>query len=1040
MNVSRPFIERPIGTGLMALGLMLLGLVAYFHLPIASLPNVEIPTIAVTATQPGADAETMAATVAAPLERRLGEIAGVTDMTSRSSTGSTRIIIQFDLQRDIEGAARDVQAALNAAAADLPGELPTLPQFRKFNPNAIPVLVLAMTSRTVRPAALYDVADTVVAQRIMQVKGVADVTLSGAEQPAIRVRVNPFQLASIGISAEQIRQAIASANANAPVGILNGERQAVAVAVNDQLRSVNDYREIVLRTSSGNPVRLADIALIEEGTRNTRSVATFNGEPAVLVQVMRDARANVIETVDAVQALIPDIKRWVPEGVDFHVVTDRTATIRASVSEMQTALALSIALVMLVVLAFLRRTAPTVAAGVTVPLSLAATVALMWVFGFTLDNISLMALAVSVGFIVDDAIVMIENIFRHLEDGATPMQAALEGSRQIGFTILAISISLVAAFIPLLFMGGVPGRLVRAFSVTLVFAIVASTIISLSVTAMIAAHFVKAPPSSSATWADRVMERMLGGMIRWYRRSLALTLQHNGLMLLTVVLVLLATIYLYVKIPKGFFPEDDTGQINAWVEVAPGTSFAAMVEMHKRAVEIARRDPAVAGVAYSAGSAGGWWSSVNNGSITISLKPRAERNNISTLVVADRMRREMEKLPGINAWVSAAREIRTGGRQSNSDFQWTIWGSDIAELYAQAPRVEAAIRAVPGVISVWADRAAGGLQANVVIDRAAASRLGVSVQDIGAALNNSFSQRQISVIYSARNQYRVVLEVEPQFQQDPSDLSNVFVTARSGAQVPLAAVTRFERTSAPLSVNHQGQFPSVTFSYGVPPGLAADEMHTRVAAAIGALKLPDSIRANQAGDLKSFSQSANSQPLLILLALIAVYIVLGVLYESLLHPLTIISTLPSAGLGALLALMATGMELSIVAFIAIILLIGIVKKNGIMMVDFALDAERNRGLSAEAAILEASIERFRPILMTTLAATLGALPLAFGSGPGSELRRPLGVAIIGGLVVSQFLTLYSTPSIYVLLDKLAKRVKRLRRGAPKDQALGAPAE
>ena len=1020
MNVSQPFIIRPIGTALMALGLMLIGLVAYFHLAVASLPNVEIPTITVTASQPGADAETVAATLAAPLERRLGEIAGVTEMTSRSSTGSTRIMIQFDLRRDIEGAARDVQAAINGAAVDLPGDLPTMPVFRKFNPNSIPVLVLAMTSRTMRPVALYDAADTVVAQRIMQVRGVADVTLSGAEQPAIRVRLNPMRLASMGISADQIRQTIASANANAPVGILNGERQAVAVAVNDQLRTAEDYRDLVIRTKDGNPIRLGDIALIEQGTRNSRSMATFNGEPAVLLQITRDSRANVIETVDAVKALIPEIKRWVPEGIDFHVVTDRTSTIRSSVGEMQLALTLSIALVMLVVLAFLRRVAPTIAAGITVPLSLAATLALMWLFGFTLDNLSLMALAVSVGFIVDDAIVMIENIFRHLERGATPMQAALQGSREIGFTILAISLALVAAFVPLLFMDGVPGRLVRAFAVTLTFAILASTVISLSVTAMIAAYFVKAPPSPDATRADRIMEAMLGSTMRGYGRTLAVTLKHTALMLLTIVLVLMLTIYLYVNTPKGFFPEDDTGQVNAWLEVSPGSSFAQVVEIQSRAAEIARRDPAVAGVGYTTGTG-------INGQLIISLKSRPERNNISTIVVADRLRREMEKVPGLGAWVSAAREVRTGGRQSNSDFQWTLWSSDVAELYASVPRVEAALRAVPGINGVSTDRMTGGLQANIVIDRAAASRFGVSVQDIGSTLNNAFSQRQISIMYGPRNQYRVVLEVEPQFQRDPSDLSSVFVTARGGAQVPLSAVTRFDRSFAPLTVNHQGQFPAVTFSYGVPPGFPAEEAHRLVSAAIAALRLPDVIRANQAGDLKAFSQSTSSQPLLILTAIVAVYIVLGVLYESLLHPLTIISTLPSAGLGALLALNVTGMELSIVAFIAIILLIGIVMKNGIMMVDFALSAERERGASALEAIMEASVERFRPILMTTLASMLGALPLAFGSGPGSELRRPLGVAIIGGLLVSQILTLYTTPAIYVLLDRAKRWVGRRRR-------------
>ncbi|MGE0629421.1 MAG: efflux RND transporter permease subunit [Hyphomicrobiaceae bacterium] len=1031
MNFSAPFISRPIGTALLAAGLLLVGIVAWLNLPVASLPSVELPTIRVSASRPGADPSTMAATIAAPLERRLGAIPGVTELTSVNSLGSTGITVQFDLSRDIVGAARDVQAALNGAVADLPGDLPTLPQFRKMNPAAAPILILAMTSDTVKPSEIYDAADTVVAQRIMQVEGVADVSVNGAEQPAVRVRVNPLKLAAMGLSLDRIRSTIAEANANAPVGIMQGERQAVAIAVNDQLRTPEDYRNLVIRTASGQPVRLGDVASVDESTRNTRSIATYNGRPAVLLVITKEATGNVIETVDRVLDLIPEIKRWIPEGINVEVLSDRTGTIRASVADMEHTLVIAIALVMLVVFAFLRRLAPTMAAGITVPLSLAGTAAAMWAAGFSIDNLSLMALAVSVGFVVDDAIVMIENVFRNLEEGKSPMRAALDGARQIGFTIISISVSLLAAFIPLFFMDGIFGRFLSEFSLTLAFAIISSTIVSLSVTAMICAHFIKRPPSADETLFDRVMERSLSGIVRAYARTLSVTLRHNGLMLVVMLLTVGLTVALFVKSPKGFIPQDDTGLMFGGMRASPEISFDSMVALQQQAVDIVRSDPAVAGVGASVG--GGRSSTVNRGRMFISLKPRAERGGISTQDVASRLRRRLARIEGLRVFVSPARDIRAGGRQSDSDYQITLWGTDIDQIQDWVPKVSDAIRSVPGVTDVSTDREQGGLEARVSINRQEAARLGVSSQDISTALNNAFAQRQISVIYQPRNQYRVVMEVEPRFSRDPGDLQHIYVTSHDGAQVPLAAVTRIERTNSPLVINHQGQFPAVTVSYSLEPNAKLDEATTQIMQAIAELHPPNGLHIDPAGDLKAFQAQSGSQALLIIAALIAVYIVLGVLYESLAHPLTIISTLPSAGLGALIALQFAGMEVSVIALIGIVLLIGIVKKNGIMMVDFALEGERKRGLSSERAIYEACIARFRPILMTTLAAALGALPLALGTGPGSELRRPLGVAIIGGMLVSQLLTLYTTPAVYILLDRLHRRISGKRKPA-------APAE
>jgi len=1023
MNFSGPFIRRPIGTTLIAVGLFLIGVVAYTFLPVASLPSVELPTIHVSASRPGADPNVMAATVAAPLERRLGEIAGVTELTSTSSLGSSSITVQFDLSRSIEGAARDVQAALNAALSDLPGDMPTLPTFRKMNPAAAPILILALTSKTMQPSDIYDAADSVIAQRLSQVEGVADVTVAGSEQPAVRVRVDPTRLAAMGVSMEDVRTAITNANAAGPLGSFDGDGRATTIGINDQLKSAAEYDPLVVKTVDGTVIRLSSIASIRPSVRNSRSAGWFNRDPSVLLIITKQANANVIETVNRIYALLPELKQWVPAGLDVSVLNDRTQTIRASVQDMQLTIGATIVLVMMVVFLFLRRAAPTIAAGVTVPLSLAGTCAAMWAAGFSINNLSLMALAVSVGFVVDDAIVMIENAFRYLERGVSPVRAAMTGAKQIGFTVVSISVSLIAAFIPLLFMGGIVGRLFREFSVTLAFAIGVSTFVSLSVTPMICAYFVRQPPSKTATWLDRRVEAVLARMILFYDRTLSFVIQQRPLTLIVFVATIALTVGLYYKVPKGYFPQDDSGLIFGGTQASTDISYEAMLKLQQQAMDIVLADPAVAGLGSSVGSGGGpGGSSINRGRLFISLKPLEERGYASTQQVVNRLRGRLGNIPGIRVFMFPAQELRAGGRQSDSQYQFTLWSADIDALQAWVPRVVERVKQVPGLVDINTDREQGGLQANVSIDRPAAARLGVRIQDIDNALNDAFSQRQISTIYRTRNQYRVILEVDRPFSRDPNDLSQIYLPGNNGAQVPLSAVAKVERGIAPLVVNHQGQFPSTTITYNLSPGATLEAATASISQAVAEMHLPDTIRTDFAGDIQQFKQSAGAQPLLLLAALIAVYIVLGVLYESPAHPLTIISTLPSAGLGALLALQVSGTELTVIAFIGIILLIGIVKKNGIMMVDFALEGERRRGLSSERAIHEACLERFRPILMTTLAALLGAVPLVIAAGPGSELRRPLGITIIGGLIVSQVLTLYTTPVIYLMLDKLHRKL------------------
>ena len=1026
MGFSELFIRRPIGTTLIAIGIFLVGAVAYVHLPVASLPSVEFPMVRVSASRPGADPATMAATVAAPLERQLGSIAGVNEITSQSSLGTSQITVQFDLSRGADNAARDVQAALNAAAIDLPSDLPTLPTFRKANPAAAPVLILALTSDTLTPSDLYDAADTVIAQRIAQVEGVADVNVSGAEQPAIRVRLEPNRLAAMGLSLDDVRNAIVNANVQSPLGSFEGTARQMTIGANDQLSDPEGYKRVVVRSRGGTIVRLGDIAVVERGTRNSRAAGWYNGKPAVILMITKQPDANVVQTVDRVKALLPDLSRWIPPGIDVQIMNDRTKTIRASIDDMQWTLAATISLVMLVVFLFLRRVTPTLAAGVTVPLSLAGTFAAMWVAGFTLDNLSLMAITISVGFVVDDAIVMIENVHKNLEAGMGRLDAAIAGARQIGFTVMAISLSLLAAFIPLFFMPGIIGRFFREFSLTLAFAIVVSTFTSLTVAPMIVARF---PQRGGQTRFDRAAEAVLTALTRFYAATLGAALRHRWLMLLVTLATVALTVQMFRAIPKGYFPQDDTGLIMAMTEASPDISFPAMAELQRRASAIVLHDPSVFGATSSAGSSG-WSGSVNQGRLFISLKPG--ENSARTI---QRLRQRLAQLAGLRVFMFPMQDIRAGGRQGKGAYQFTLWDPDLPELETWLPRVLAGMRAIKGLQDVATDREQGGLQANVEIDRPSAARLGVRMQDVDDALNDAFSQRQISTIYTQRNQYRVVLEVGPERSRDPSDLTKIYVPGKGDAEVPLSAIAKVVRGTAPLVINHQGQFPSATITFNLAPGTTIGPATSAVLDAVNEMHLPDTLHAEFAGDAKDFAAGSSSQGLLIVAALAAVYIILGVLYESLAHPLTIISTLPSAGLGALLALEVTGQDLTIIALIGLILLIGLVKKNGIMLVDFALEAQA-RGATPAEAVLEAAVERFRPILMTTLAALLGAVPLAIATGVGSEIRRPLGITIIGGLIVSQLLTLYTTPAIYLLLSRLHGRTAKARAAPP---AL-APAE
>jgi multidrug efflux pump len=1030
MNPSELFIRRPVATTLLTIAIAIAGAIAFVVLPVSPLPQVDFPTISVSGSLPGASAQIMASSVATPLERQFGHIAGVSEMTSASSLGSTSITIQFDLSRNIDGAARDVEAAISAARSYLPANLPANPTYRKVNPADSPIMIIGLTSTKFDTGKLYDEASTVMEQKLSQIQGVGQVVVGGSSLPSVRVDVDPTQLNSYGLTLANVQSVLSTQNADLAKGQLSDGNVTADIIANDQISTAEDYKPLIVGFHNGTAVRLSDVAQVTDSVQNIRSAGYLNGIPSVTVIIFRQPGANIIQTVDNIRSQLPFLKASIPQGIDTTIVLDRTTTIRASVSDVERTLIISVVLVILVVFVFLRNGRATLIPSVAVPVSLIGTFAVMYLLGYSLDNLSLMALTISTGFVVDDAIVVMENISRHLEQGMKPFAAALKGAQEIGFTVFSISVSLIAVFIPILMMGGIVGRLFREFAITLSTAIVVSMVISLTTTPTMCAYLLKEEKTENHGRMYQASEKFFAWMLETYRRTLIWALDNSALMLVVLLLTIALNVVLIYRIPKGFFPQQDTGAIVGGVQGPQDSSFPAMDNSIRQLVGVIKSDPAVANVnAYTGGNG-----STNTGFIYIALKPLNERK-IGAPQIINRLRPKLNRLPVASAFLQAAQDLRIGGRSSNALYQYTIQSDNVQDLSKWGPILLVQMKKLPGFQDVNTDQQNGGLEEMVTYDRPTAARLGLTAQSLDSSLYNAFGQAEVSIIYTQLNQYYVVLEVAPQYWQTPQGLKYIYLNTASAGNVPLSAVTASQASTTPLSVNHTGLFPSVTVSFNLAPGVSLSDATQRVAEMQQRLGTPATVRGFFAGTAQAYQQSLGTEPMLIATALLAVYIVLGILYESLVHPLTIISTLPSASVGAMLALMLFKIDLNIISIIGIILLIGIVKKNAIMMIDFALVAERQEGKSTSDAIFEACMLRFRPILMTTMAALFGALPLAFGTGTGSELRQPLGITIVGGLIVSQMLTLYTTPVVYLYLDRL-----RLRMQGKRHASLTAPVE